>query len=174
VTGCPKCDGEVAEGAAACKSCGLAVTNFERYAASEVEAPPGLAELWRACEASWDDDEVHELFLRAAASVDGFVYAGRVYRRAARGRGADDERVVKGLERVRRMAEAAWLTRPPATDESAPAGGYRTAATFLIALVLLLGLAAMTLYIVRHVRGGEEPATLEPPPGKSPAPRLAN
>ncbi len=168
-TGCPKCGAAVAEGAEACRACGLAAANFERFAAEEESEPPPpeLAALWELCAADWDDIDRHEKLLAAAARLDAFLHAGRLYRRAARERGADDPRVVAGLERVRRMAEAAWLTRPPesAAGESEEKGPYRTAALLLLSLLLLAGLGGITVYIVRTLRAGDATdSQVRPPP----------
>ena len=156
---CPKCGAALAEGAEACPACGLAAAHFERFAAEEdlAPAPPELAALWDLCAADWDSVPAHEKFLAAAARLDAFLHAGRLYRRAARERGAADPRVVAGLERVRRMAEAAWLTRPPEPEasESEEKGPYRTVALLLLSLVLLAGLGGITLYIVRTLRAGD-------------------
>jgi hypothetical protein len=161
MTRCPKCDAELSEGAEACPTCGLAAGHFETFAAAELdESPPELAALWDACAADWDSAPSHEKFLAAAARLDAFVHAGRLYRRAARERGAADPRVVAGLDRVRRMAEAAWLTRPPGgpvAGESQEGGPYRTAALLLLSLLLLAGLGGITVYIVRTLRSGDEP-----------------
>ena len=156
---CPKCDAELSAAAEACPTCGLAAAHFESYAAGELEESPAeLAALWDACTADWDSVERHETFLAAAARLDAFVHAGRLYRRAARERGSADPRVVAGLERVRRMAEAAWLTRPPgdlaSAGESQEGGRYRTAALLLLSLLLVAGLGGITVYIVRTLRSG--------------------
>lgn len=168
---CPKCETALAAGAEACRACGLAAANFERFAAEQADepAPPELAALWEACGAAWEDDEGHERFLAAAARLDAFVFAGRAYRRAARERGADDPRVVSGLARVRRMAEAAWLTRAPAelgsARESEDKGPYRTVALLLLSLLLLAGLGGITVYIVRTLRAGDAAGQeVRPPP----------
>ena len=157
VRGCPKCDAELAEAAEACPSCGLAVAHFESFAAAELEeTPPEIAALWQPCLDDWDRVSAHEQFLAAVSRLDAFVHAGRLYRRAARERGTGDPRVVAGLERVRRMAEAAWLTRPPALVAGSQENGtYRTAALLLLSLVLLAALGGITVYIVRTLRGGE-------------------
>lgn len=156
---CPKCGAGLAEEAAACPACGLAAAHFERFAAEELEPPPAeLAAFWQLCAADWASAEAHERFLAAAARLDAFVPAGRLYRQAARERGAADPQVAAGLERVRRMAEAAWLTRPPpgaAEGESQAGGPYRTVALLLLSLLLLAGLGGITVYIVRTLRSGD-------------------
>jgi len=167
---CPKCDAALAAAAEACPSCGLAAAHFESFAAAELEGPPPeLAPLWQAVVAEWDSVPVHEIFLSAAARLDAFVHAGRLYRRAARERGSGDPRVVAGLERVRRMAEAAWLTRPPAEStsesESQDNGAYRTAALLLLSLLLLASLGGIAVYIVRTLRPGDaQDGQVRPPP----------
>jgi len=165
VTACPKCGAALADGAEACPACGLAAEHFERFAAEEREPPPPeLAALWDACIAEWDDVSRHEKLLNAAARLDAFVQAGRLYRQAARERGGADPRVVAGLERVRRMAEAAWLTRPvAAADESEETRRYRTVALLLLSLVLLAGLGGITVYIVRTLRSGDAADSQVPP-----------
>lgn len=162
---CPKCGAAVADGAEACPACGLASEHFERFAAEELEPPPPeLAALWDACIADWEDVDRHEKLLATAARLDAFLHAGRLYRRAARERGAADPRVVAGLERVRRMAEAAWLTRPVASeDESEESRRYRTVALLLLSLVLLAGLGGITVYIVRTLRSGDATDNKVPP-----------
>jgi len=155
---CPKCGSPLAEGAEACRACGLAAAHFDRFSAGEEGEPPPaeLAALWDLCAADWDSADAHEKFLAAAARLDAFLHAGRLYRRAARERGSADPRVVAGLERVRRMAEAAWLTRPPeSASESEEKGPYRTAALLLLSLLLLAGLGGITVYIVRTLRSGD-------------------
>jgi hypothetical protein len=173
---CPKCGAALAGGAEACACCGLAAANFERYAADELEPPPPeLAALWDACAVDWDSPEAHEQLLAAAARLDAFVAAGRLYRRAARERGAGDPRVVAGLERVRRMAEAAWLTRPPeAASESVEKGPYRTAALLLLSLLLLAGLGGITVYIVRMLRTGDATDNVRSPPTRHMADGVGN
>jgi hypothetical protein len=178
---CPKCGAALGEGAEACPACGLAAAHFERFATEDdlAPVPPELAALWDLCAADWDRIDAHEKFLAAAARLDAFLHAGRLYRRAARERGAADPRVVAGLERVRRMAEAAWLTRPPepAASESEEKGPYRTVALLLVSLVLLAGLGGITLYIVRTLRAGDATDNqVRPPPtrhigGRSVIPR---
>ncbi len=161
---CPKCDAELSDAAEACPACGLAAAHFESFAAAaELEQPPPeLAPLWDACTADWDSVPAHEAFLAAAARLDAFAHAGRLYRRAARERGSADPRIVAGLERVRRMAEAAWLTRPPGEStlagESQERGAYRTAALLLLSLLLVAGLGGITVYIARTLRSGDPPA----------------
>jgi hypothetical protein len=152
---CPKCQTAVAEAAENCRSCGLAVANFETFEREADDAPPELAALWDACAADWDNEEAHDRFLEAAARHDAFVYAGRSYRRAAGERGVGDARVASGLARVRRMAEAAWLTRPDVAGESQDKGPYRTVALLLLSLLLLAGLGGITVYIVRTLRAGD-------------------
>lgn len=154
---CPKCDAEHAETSEACPACGLAAAHFEGFAAAALEEPPPeLGALWQACAADWDSVESHEKFLAAAARLDAFVHAGRLYRRAGRERGGHDPRVTAGLERVRRMAEAAWLTRPTATAGGSQDGGpYRTAALLLLSLLLVAALGGITVYIIRTLRGGD-------------------
>lgn len=162
MTACPKCGTELAEGVEACPTCGLATANHEQFAIDDQEeAPPELAPLWEACRAEWGSEEAHDRFLEEAARLDAFVQAGRSYRRAARERGADDPQVVSGLERVRRMAEAAWLTRAPEValaSESQDRGPYRTVALLFITLVLLAGLGGITVYIIRTLRP-DDPAS---------------
>ena len=174
---CPKCDAALAAAAEACPSCGLAAAHFESFAAAESEETPAqLVPLWDACLADWDSVATHEKFLAAAAALEAFVHAGRLYRRAARERGNADPRVVAGLERVRRMAEAAWLTRPPgAAVESQEHGPYRTAVLFILALVLIAGLGGITVYIVRTLRSGDPAADEVRPPPTRPVPgRVGN
>lgn len=156
-TSCPKCGAALAEAAEACPACGLTAAHFERFAAAELEeTPPELAALWQACADDWDSAPAHEKFLAAAARLDAFQHAGRLYRRAAREQGKGDARVAAGLERVRRMAEAAWLTRPPGTATgSQENGAYRTAALLLLSLLLVAALGGITVYIVRTLRGGD-------------------
>ena len=164
---CPKCDAEVGAAAEACATCGLAAAHFESFAAAESEETPApLVPLWDDCLADWDSAPTHEKFLAAAAALEAFVHAGRLYRRAARERGSADPRVVAGLERVRRMAEAAWLTRPPgAAAESQERGPYRTAVLFILALVLIAGLGGITVYIVRTLRPADATDNqVRPPP----------
>jgi hypothetical protein len=173
---CPKCDGALAAAAEACPACGLAAAHFESFATAEAEeTPAALVPLWDACLADWDSAPTHEKFLAAAAALEAFVHAGRLYRRAARERGSADPRVVAGLERVRRMAEAAWLTRPPAAAESQERGPYRTAVLFILSLVLLAGLGGITVYIVRTLRSDEPPAGEVRQPPTRPVPgRVGN
>jgi hypothetical protein len=176
---CPKCDAALTVAAEACPACGLAVAHFDDFAAAESpkeEAHAALAPLWDACLADWDSAPTHEKFLAAAAAFEAFVHAGRLYRRAARERGSADPRVVAGLERVRRMAEAAWLTRPPGpAGESQDRGGYRTAALLLLSLLLLAGLGGITVYIVRTLRSGDPPTEeVRPAPTRQPPGRVGN
>ena len=153
---CPKCSTALAEAAEACPACGLVAAHFDSFEREADEAPPELAALWEACTADWDSEEAHDRFLQMAARFDAFIYAGRAYRRAAVDRGAGDPRVTSGLARVRRMAEAAWLTRPPdAASESQDKGPYRTVALLLLSLLLLAGLGGITVYIVRTLRAGD-------------------
>lgn len=176
MTSCPKCGAALAESAEACPRCGLAAVHFERFAAEELEPPPPeLAPLWQACADDWDRVDRHERFLAAAARLDAFLHAGRLYRRAARERGAADPRVVDGLERVRRMAEAAWLTRPPEASESQEGGPYRTVALLLVSLLLLAGLGGITVYIVRTLRAGDaRDNQVRPPPTRHMPDGVAN
>jgi hypothetical protein len=176
---CPKCDAEVGAAAEACATCGLAAAHFESFAAEQEETPPQLVALWDGCLADWDSEVSHEKFLAAAAALDAFVHAGRLYRRAARERGSADPRVTAGLDRVRRMAEAAWLTRPPGQSslagESEKSGTYRTAALLLLSLLLVAGLGGITLYIVRTMRSGDPPAVqVRPPPTRQPPNGVGN
>ena len=153
---CPKCAAELAEAAEACPTCGLAASHFESFAAELEEPPPELAALWQACADDWELAPRHETFLAAAARLDAFVHAGRLYRQAARERGGDDARVVAGLERVRRMAEAAWLTRPPpSVAGSQESGAYRTVALLMLSLLLVAALGGITVYIIRTLRAGD-------------------
>lgn len=176
---CPKCDAEVAATAEACATCGLAAAHFESFAAEQEETPPQLVSLWDACLADWDSEASHEKFLTAAAALDAFVHAGRLYRRAARERGSADPRVTAGLDRVRRMAEAAWLTRPPGqssrADGSEKSGTYRTAALVLISLLLVAGLGGITAYIIRTLRTSDAPEVeVRPIPTRQPPKAVGN
>ena len=159
---CPKCDAAVGAEQTACPACGLATENMDGWAAQAEPPPPEVEAAWREVEAAWDDPEVHDRFCKAAARAESFAYAGRVYRQAARRRGADDPRAQAGLQRVRRMAEAAWLSRPMealAADGPTP---YRGAASLLLALVLLAGLGGLGFMIIRsleqHHQAVREPA----------------
>jgi hypothetical protein len=176
---CPKCDAEVGAVAEACATCGLATAHFESFAAEQEETPPQLVELWDGCVADWDSEATHEKFLAAAAALDAFVHAGRLYRRAARERGSADPRVTAGLDRVRRMAEAAWLTRPAGqssrADGSEKGGSYRTAALLLLSLLLVAGLGGITLYIVRTLRSGDrQEVEVRPPTTRQPPKAVGN
>lgn len=159
---CPKCDTRVGADQAACPACGLATEHMDRWAAEAEPPPPEVEAAWREALAAWDDAGAHDRFCKAAARAEAFAYAGRVYRQAARRRGPDDPRAQAGLERVRRMAEAAWLSRPPGVGADGGPTPYRGAASLLLALVLLAGLGGLGFMIIRSLKqhhGGEgEPA----------------
>ena len=168
---CPKCGAALAAAAEACPSCGLAAAHFERFEEGEPGEPgePGGAELpaalvpaWESCLARWDDESAHEAFLAAAAATGSFVAAGRLYRRQLRERGRSDPRAAAGLERVRRMAQAALLTRPPAGAASPSSTddrrAYRTIAGLGIVLVLMAVLGAITVHLVKNLRASEPAA----------------
>lgn len=150
---CPKCDREVAAGADACPGCGLAAARFEGYADEGESAPsPEVAAAWERCAAEWEDPESHERFLRVAAATGAFAFAGRAYRRAARERGPEDRRAADGADRVRRMAEAAYLSRPSAVADPAATADrerFRKHATLVLVFLLLLALGGMVVYLLR-------------------------
>ena len=173
---CPKCGAALAASAEACPSCGLAAAHFERFEAGQggedgasgedgaAALPPALVPAWESCLARWDDESAHEAFLAAAAATGAFVAAGRLYRRQLRERGHSDQRAAAGLERVRRMAQAALLTRPaagvaaPGTGENPEKRAYRTIAGLGVVLVLMALLGAITVHLVKNVRATEPAA----------------
>ncbi|HUS63264.1 MAG TPA: hypothetical protein VMZ28_01935 [Kofleriaceae bacterium] len=150
---CPKCDRDVPAGADACAGCGLAVARFDGYADQDDSAPsPEVAAAWARCAAEWEDPESHERFLRVAAAAGSFAFAGRAYRRAARERGPDDRRAADGADRVRRLAEAAYLSRPLAGAHPAATVDrerFRKHATLVLVFLLVLALGGMVVYLLR-------------------------
>jgi hypothetical protein len=120
----------------------LSEQHFESFASAEgeSEAPAELHALWHRLAEDWEDEAAHERFVQAAAREGGFALAARWYRRALRERGSDDPRAAAALERIRRMAEAAWLSRPRGEVPLAPgqpkAQPYRNLSLGLLALAL--------------------------------------
>jgi uncharacterized Zn finger protein (UPF0148 family) len=156
---CPKCGREVARSAGACPACGLSEQHFESFATAEgeAEAPAELHALWHSLAEDWEDEAAHERFVQAAAREGGFAVAARWYRRALRERRADDPRAGAALERIRRMAEAAWLSRPRAAAAPAPgqprqAQPYRNLFLVLLALALAAVLVVITQWLLPTVR----------------------
>ncbi|HKE19297.1 MAG TPA: hypothetical protein VKB80_30685 [Kofleriaceae bacterium] len=173
---CPKCDADVAAGAGSCPACGLSADRFDDYQRDPVDASPEVAAAWEACASSWDDDAAHERFRAAAAASGAFAFAAARYRQAARER-AGDERAAAGVARIRRMAEAALLARPPAAElaRAARAPGehdatrpFRGAAMLLVALVLLVSLGLVAAFTIRALRGGTHRDAREPAPSSTP------
>jgi len=157
---CPKCQSELAPRAAACPACGLAAGRFDAFERDPIATPPEVTSAWLACGAAWEDDAAHERFRAAVAAAGAFAFAAGAYRQAARER-PGDERAADGLSRVQRMAEAALLTRPVAT-EVARAGGrgpFRGAALVLVVLLLVAVLGVIAAFMIQATRG-ESP---EPP-----------
>jgi len=159
---CPKCQFELAPGAAACGACGLAAEHFEAFERDPVASPPEVMAAWQACMATWDDDAAHERFRAAVAAAGAFATGAGAYRQAARER-TGDERAADGLARVQRMAEAALLTRPLAAELSRDArrsGGrpYRGAALVLAVLLMVAVLGTIAAFMIRSTRG-ESPET---------------
>lgn len=167
---CPKCDASVADGAAACPACGLAVDRFDGYRPVVVDAPPVLVAAWQACEAAWDDERVHEAFRAAASATGAFAFAAQSYRGAARQR-PGDARAADGLARVQRLAEAALLARPPAQSERSEGRRFRGAVLVVLALCLIAALGAVALLLVRTSReeAPERPSVSGPRQRTTPA-----
>jgi hypothetical protein len=172
---CPKCDTEVATGAGSCPACGLSADRFDDYQRDPVDAPPEVVAAWEACAASWDDDAAHERFRAAASASGAFAFAAAHYRQAARER-VGDERAAAGVARIRRMAEAALLARPPgelaraarAPGEYDASRPFRGAAMLLVALVLLVSLGLVAAFTIRALRGGASRDAREPAPSSTP------
>jgi hypothetical protein len=154
---CPKCDGLVADTALACRGCGLLAKNFESYEHdADAAVPDELLTLWATCRETWTDDDAHERFADQVVSYKSFAFAAKVYRQELRAR-PDDERAADRLDRVSRMAEAAYLTKQPRKmDKKKAAEPYKGVVMLLIAIVLLAGIGAMFLMM----RSSQEP---EPP-----------
>lgn len=178
---CPKCDIPAAEGATACRACGLATSRWDTYTDDPAPeaAPIEVTAAWERLAGEWGDPEAHERFLRVVAATGSFAHAGRAYRRAARERGATDERAAAGIERVRRMAEAALLGArsgahlPSATTHVRPGGAgererYRNMAGLVVVGLLLVILGGLVLYLVRATRRPSPDDAARP---AAPAPR---
>lgn len=133
---CPKCGDEQPK-APACRSCGLLADRMGDFARDrDVEVPPEVAAAWRAVEASWPDDTLHDRFIEAVAIQVAYPYAAGRYREALRLR-PDDRRAAENLARVARMAEATLLasaTRKP----GATAKPYRTTLVMMAIVILLM------------------------------------
>lgn len=163
---CPKCQSELAPGAAACPACGLAADNFEAFQRDPIATPPDVMSAWLACGAAWEDDAAHERFRAAVAGAGAFAFAAGAYRQAARER-PGDERAADGLTRVQRMAEAALLTRPVAVEVSRAAGPwgrgpFRGPALLLVVLLLLAILGVIAAFMM-HANRRESPDPADPP-----------
>jgi hypothetical protein len=172
---CPKCDAEVRPDAAACAACGLAAERFDGYERAPAEGPPEVLAAWKVCLDHWDDDAVHDRFRALAAATGAFPFAARLYRQAARER-PGDERAATGLARVQRMAEAALLARPAASERAGVEPGgrrhgpYRGVTLVLVVVLLLLTLAGIMATMKTTANLDLEPPASPPSEGRSRAP----
>jgi hypothetical protein len=137
---CPKCD-RLQPRADACRACGLVIANWTPELAAALDADdPAAVELWRACEAAWDDAARHDAFLEHCRKADALPYAASRYRRAAARPGAAER-----LARVRSLAEHTLASLP---RSAAPRANTRQQ-NLLIALVASLILVAGVMLLMR-------------------------
>ena len=143
---CPKCDGAVAAGAAACPRCGLGVDRFASFSDAAAEEFPELDQLWARCQAAWGERDRHDAFLDRAVATGAFAYAARRYRAALRERPGDAEAAVR-LERVGRMAEAAILAAPARPRKEEEDQRYRGVVMLLVSLVFITMVALVYMMV---------------------------
>lgn len=88
---CPKC-GAPRERDEACSKCGLVFSKWKDNAPS---APPeAAAQLWEQIQERWDDEPLHQKFLRVALESEALNFAARCYR------GHDDKIAKEQLARI--------------------------------------------------------------------------
>lgn len=158
VATCPKCEAPIAPAASACPKCGLAVAKMESFAkARDAAIPDALGRAWEAAEASWDDAARHEEVLRLVTQHDAYAWAAARYKQRAGDPVAD-----RGLERVKKAAEATLLTSGAAREAKAR-NPYRNTMVLMIGMLLLLLGGLMYAYL-RSSGPAPTPPTVDPAP----------
>ncbi len=140
--GCPKC-GAPRAGEPACPSCGLSADRMPAFVdARDRAVPEPVRVAWQRVTEAWGDPARHDELLRLVAIHDCYAWTAARYRDVARGRTGDPV-VDRGLERLRRAAEATLIAT--ATVRRDPASKpYR--ATIGVLVMLIVALAAGVLY----------------------------
>lgn len=140
---CPKCR-RLQELRDACRECGLRTALFADFARDQPDHDGALGPLFAACRAAWHDEANHERLLEAASETFSFKQAARFYRENL-GRQAGDAIARRQLDRLGRMAEAAFMSQVVARA-AAPEGEHPYRSVLLMLLVLLvLGAAGVGL-----------------------------
>jgi hypothetical protein len=167
---CPKC-GDAQPAAPACRSCGLLATRMAEFERDrDVQVPADVTAAWTELDATWNDAEAHDRFIKIVAAAMAYPWAAKRYRDALRLR-PDDRLAAEQLARLAKMAEAtlfATATRK-ATDKPKP---YRGALVLLAAMTLLIfvGLAYAVLSRGLSDDPGGAPSQKAPRPApKAPA-----
>lgn len=147
---CPKCDTELADGASACKKCGLEAARMPDFVATrEANVPEAVRAAWTAVTADWEDAKRHDALLQLVQLNGAFAWAAGQYR--ARVKAAPDDAIAgRQLDRLRKAAEvtlrASATVRPEKT-----AVAYR--GTVLILALMVCTIVAGLIYAVVF-RGG--------------------
>lgn len=141
---CPKCIAPQPEDALACATCGLVFANFNP---ADSQPSAAIAERWRALMPRWHEPLAHDEVLKGATATGQLSQVGRLYR-IQLARRPDDPLARRGRDEVIRLASAASAL-VAAREQLGVDGGRRDTARALwvgaLALLLLLGLAAVTL-----------------------------
>ena len=109
-------------------------------------APPGAAEAFDACDASWEEDEPHDAFLALCRAEGSFAYAAARYRAAATDPARAD-RANARLKQIRTLAEQALYAAVRAEKPIPRGHTLRWIAGALFLAILALG---VYLYLRRR------------------------
>jgi hypothetical protein len=135
---CPKCGRARAPGAAACARCGLVYARWSGEAPGFAPLDDEGARLWAGVEGAWQQEEMHDRFVKHCAAAGRLGAAGRQYRDAL-DRAPGDAIALRMQQRIVAMASLA-LGPPAAQRASAGAGGPVTRSRFFL---LFVGLAVL-------------------------------
>jgi hypothetical protein len=144
---CPKCEHAREPGRDACAHCGLLVTLWDGYRASQ-GVHPMLDGLWAAVEADWGDEEAHARFVDQAVASGRLDVAAARYRQWLRGR-PGDRQARAGLARVGLLAERLHAVSLEGALARAPSSPWSRLLVAVLALVLLVAALGLLRFALR-------------------------
>ncbi len=151
---CPKC-GQRNTNFYACDGCGLIFRNWrpdmekQLFAGISPAVLEKVAKIWKEVEVDWNNEELHERFIKYCGEKSALPFATRSYR-LYRGRNPEDERAAKSLERLKELAGSILTVSVEPSSNSMQRDSLSTGQLALVALVAVV-VAVLTFIIFDYL-----------------------